>query len=41
MDIKKNELPLVDCQTVTKYSAIFFQILTNISLNLCNNSDQT
>ena len=24
MDIKKNELPLVDCQTVTKYSAIFF-----------------
>ena len=27
-------------QTVIKYIAIFSQILTNISLNLCNNSDQ-
>ena len=24
MDIKKNELPLVDRQTVTNYSAVFF-----------------
>ena len=39
--LNKTMLPHVDCQTITKYSAIFSQILTNISLNLCNNSDQT
>ena len=37
----KNVHLLVGCQTVTKYGAIFFPILTNSPLNLCNNSDQT
>ena len=33
---------LADGQTVTKYSAKFFpKFLTNRSLTLCNNSDQT
>ena len=39
--LKKNELPLVTAkrwQTIVPY---FSQILTNFSLNLCNNSDQT
>ena len=35
----KNVHSLADGQTVTKYSVSL--ILTNRSLNLCNNSDQT
>ena len=31
---------LVDCQTEQNILAFFSQILTNISLNLCKNSDQ-
>ena len=38
----KNVRSLANGQTVTKYSArIVSQILTNRSLNICNNSDQT
>ena len=32
---------LVDGRTVTKYSAIFSETVTNVSLHLYNNSDKT
>ena len=40
--ILKNVHSFVDGQTVEKNTVPYFpQILTNISLNLCNNRDQT
>ena len=39
--ISKNVHSLVDDRTVKNIVSFFSQILINISLNLCNNSDQT
>ena len=40
-DFCKNVPPYLALKTVGKYSPVFFVILVNISLNVCNYSDQT
>ena len=41
MDIKKKSFPLLTAKRWQSIVPYFSQILTNFSLNLCNNSDQT
>ena len=41
MNINENVQPPVDCEMVTKYSAILFVNLGEFRLSLCNDKDQT